>query len=89
MDDDDLIPASFQNPYDRLENLEEFASDQTDTIQKIAYQLQEHGNNFVEISKALVQMAQAFDILKKQNLSLQQQAQSLHHRVKVLENKEQ
>jgi len=84
----DLIPDNFENPYDRLENLELFVEAQNETLQQLAHQIQEHANNFVEISKALVQMARAFEVIKKQNINLQQQTQRLHFRLQQLENEE-
>lgn len=85
---DDFIPKQFQNPYDRLEELEIMVTAQGLALEQATNQIKDHADNFVKISEGLIQIANLMQFLKKQNISLQQQAQALHHRVKVLENKE-
>lgn len=88
MNDDDLIPKQFQDPYDRLEELEALTTSQCIAMEQMAEQIKEHSENFVKISEAMLQIANVIQFLKMQNASLQQQAQNLHHRIRVLENKE-
>lgn len=85
---DDFIPKQFQNPYDRLEELELLVTAQNLAIEQATAQIKDHADNFVKISEGLLQIANVIQFLKLQNSSLQQQAQSLHHRVTVLEKKE-
>jgi len=76
------------DPFDRLEELEFFSMAHNQTLEQIADELRNHGEMFVQVSDSLVQVSNAFEKLQKQNISLQKQAQALHHRLKVLETKE-
>jgi hypothetical protein len=77
-----------RDPFDRLEELEFFSMAHNQTLEQVAQELRNHGEMFVQVSDSLVQVSTAFEKLQKQNISLQKQAQALHHRLKVLETKE-
>jgi chaperonin cofactor prefoldin len=76
------------DPLGRLEEVEIIASGHALCLEQIAREIRNHGEMFVQVSDSLVQMSTAFETLQKQNVSLQKQAQALHHRLKVLETKE-
>lgn len=82
------FPNNFQDPYDRLNELEAVTQGMGSALEDAAEQLQTHSRYFTEISEGLMQMARAFETLKLENRSLHQQTQNLHHRLRILENKE-
>lgn len=78
---DNLWPKGFDDPYDRLNQLEL-------ALEEACDQLRSHAHQFVQISEMFMQMAKAFETLKLENRNLHDQTQNLHHRLRVLENKE-
>jgi uncharacterized coiled-coil protein SlyX len=76
------------DPLGRLEELEIITSGHALCLENISHEIAQHGNLLMQISDSLVQISKSFEKLHKQNISLQQQAQALHHRLKVLETKE-
>lgn len=80
--------GDIRDPFDRLEELEFYSAAHNETLEQVAHELRNHGDLFVQVSEGLVQITKSFEILQKQNISLQKQTQALHHRLKVLETKE-
>lgn len=76
---------NFRDPFDRLEELEIITTGQGLAMEQMSEELKNQGEMFVQVSEGLVQFAQAFEHLQKQNNHLQQQCKYLHHRLVQLD----
>lgn len=85
---DDFIPKQFQDPYDRLEELELLVVSQGLALEQASEQIKGHAFLIEQIADTLKHMSRGYQGLSNMNHSLQQQAQNLHHRIAVLEKKE-
>jgi uncharacterized coiled-coil protein SlyX len=79
MNDDDIF-SNIQDPFQRLNEMEEGLLNHAHHIEQMVAQLSEHGDMMVKISQTL-------KYLSSNNSSLHQQTQALHHRIKTLEIK--
>lgn len=87
-DDDNDMFDHIQDPMTRLEFLEVMSTGQSMAMEEMSEQLKNQSQLIKHITENLQQFARAYSSLNMMNQSLQQQTQSLHHRIKVLETKD-
>ena len=71
-DDDDEIFGSIQDPYDRLNEMEEGLMNHAHHIEKIARQVKQNAGLIVQVSDGMKEMAKAIDQLQRQQLYIYQ-----------------
>jgi hypothetical protein len=80
MNDDDDMGTGFQDPYDRLNNLEMNALECSFTMMELGERVREHSELGVKISTNLIEIVRHIDLLTSKLFELE-------HRLQELENK--
>lgn len=80
MDTDNFLPNNFQDPFDRLNDIEQELYKHNHYLENLSDQIKTNSNLLVQISDHMSQLAQM-------NMGLHKQNQALHHRLKILEGR--
>ena len=80
MNDDDDMNTGFQDPYDRLNNLEMNALESSFTMMELGERVMEHSQLGVKISTNLIEIVRHIDLLTSKIFELE-------HRLKEVEKK--
>jgi hypothetical protein len=80
MNDDDDMNTGFQNPYDRLNNLEMNALECSFTMMELGERVSEHSQLGVKISTNLIEIVRHIDLMTSKIFELE-------HRLKEVERK--
>jgi uncharacterized coiled-coil protein SlyX len=80
MNDDDDMNTGFQDPYDRLNNLEMNALESSFTMMELGERVSEHSQLGVKISTNLIEIVRHIDLLTSKLFELE-------HRLKEVERK--
>jgi uncharacterized coiled-coil protein SlyX len=80
MNNDDDMNTGFQDPYDRLNNLEMNALESSFTMMELGERVSEHSQLGVKISTNLIEIVRHIDLLTSKLFELE-------HRIQELENK--
>jgi len=79
MDNDDLIPDSFTNPFDRLEEIEIVQMGQGMAMMNMSEQLKNHAEMGVSASKSMLELVRHIDILTSKIFELEHRIEQLEH----------
>jgi hypothetical protein len=80
MNDDDDMGTGFQDPFERLNNLEMNALESSFTMMELGEKIMEHSQLGVKISTNLIEIVRHIDLLTSKLFELE-------HRLQELENK--
>lgn len=78
------MDTNFQDPFERLERLESWATNASKLIQQGGEQLMTHADNHRQLSDGMVEIARAVDTLIKEVSRLNRKVQNLENENKKL-----
>ncbi len=76
-DDDDDMNTGFQNPFDRLSNLEMNALESSVTMMEMGERISEHSQLGVKISTNLIEIVRHIDLMTSKLFELEHRLQEL------------
>ena len=80
MNDDDDMGTGFQDPYDRLNNLEMNALECSFTMMELGERVREHSELGVKISTNLIEIVRHIDLLTSKLFELEHRLQELERK---------